>query len=148
MKISTKGRYGLRILMDIALNEAKGPVTLHEISERQGISEKYLWQVINILKSVGLVRVTRGARGGYQLALPPEKIPLYDIVVPLEGTFELVDCVFSKKNCSRAEQCVARDIWKEISLEIERLFRSITLEDIVKKARQKEADVNAVTFEI
>lgn len=148
MKISTKGRYGLRIMMDIALHQSEGPVTLHEISKRQGISEKYLWQVINVLKSAGLVRVTRGAHGGYQLAIPSEQIHLYNIIVPLEGTFELVDCVFSPKSCSRAEQCTARDVWSEISSQIEKLFHSITLEDIIKKARARQGEVNAVTFEI
>jgi len=148
MKISTKGRYGLRIMVDIALHESDGPVTLHEIAERQGISEKYLWQVINVLKSAGLVRVTRGARGGYQLARPSSGITLYDIVVPLEGTFELVDCVYSKNQCVRSEQCAARDVWRNLSEEIERLFRSITLETVVFLARKRQNEVNAITFEI
>jgi Rrf2 family protein len=148
MKISTKGRYGLRIMVDIALHESDGPVTLHEIAERQSISEKYLWQVINVLKSAGLVRVTRGARGGYQLARPSSGITLYDIVVPLEGTFELVDCVYSKNHCVRSEQCAARDVWRNLSEEIERLFRSITLETVVSLARKRQNEVNAITFEI
>ena len=80
MRVSTKGRYGLRILLDVALNQQRGPVALRDISRRQEISQKYLWQVINPLKAAGLINVTRGARGGYVLARSPDKISLREIV--------------------------------------------------------------------
>src|SRR5450759_2500949 len=93
MKLSTKGRYGVRLMLDLASHFGEGPVILKQISQREEISEKYLWQLINPLKSVGLVRATRGAHGGYVLAKTPSEITVKDILQVVEGSLCIVECV-------------------------------------------------------
>ncbi len=133
MKISTKGRYGLRTLMDIALHQAQGPVNLGEIAKRQSISAKYLWQIVNLLKTAGFVRGTRGPKGGYILARHPDAITLLDIVEILEGPVTLVECVDDAKFCIRSERCVAHSIWEEASETIRGALRKITLAEILRR---------------
>jgi Rrf2 family protein len=138
MKISTKGRYGLRVLLDIAAHQEKGPVILRDISARQAISEKYLWQVINPLKAAGLVNSTRGAKGGYVLAKAPGDITLLEIVSILEGPVSVVDCVDTPDKCDRSGACVTRGVWGKIERAIKESMAKITLKEIVEE--QKEAD--------
>lgn len=133
MRVSTKGRYGLRTLMDIAMHQAKGPVTLNDIAERQEISVKYLWQVINPLKTAGVLRVTRGAKGGYVLARRPEEITMLDVMDILEGPLSLVDCLAKRDSCGRTDRCVARTVWKEVNDAIEKAMKGITLEDVLHR---------------
>ena len=139
MKISTKGRYGLRIVLDVALNQEKGPVILRDIAHRQGISEKYLWQVINPLKSAGLVNSVRGARGGYVLARSPHAISIRDIVSILEGPVSLVACVSSPDACQRSPACVVREAWSQIETRLNDAMREITLKDLIQKQKEREA---------
>jgi Rrf2 family protein len=133
MKISTKGRYGLRTLIDIARHQSEGAVTLGDISKRQKISAKYLWQVINPLKTARMLRVTRGAKGGFFLTREPEEITLYEIVATLEGDLLLVDCLGAGANCEMAASCVARTVWHDVSHAMETSLKSITLADILKR---------------
>ena len=133
MKISTKGRYGLRTLMDIAVHQAKGPVNLNDIAERQGISAKYLWQIVNLLKTAGLVRGTRGPKGGYILLREPSAITLLDVIQVLEGPVSLVECVDDPEYCSRTENCVAHSVWDEVSQAIRAALRQITLAEILRR---------------
>lgn len=133
MKISTKGRYGLRTLMDIAVHQGQGPVNLNDIAERQGISAKYLWQIVNLLKTAGFVRGTRGPKGGYVLARAPAEITLLDIVQILEGPLSLVECVDDPEVCVRAERCVAHSIWEEASQTIRGALKKITLAEILRR---------------
>jgi Rrf2 family protein len=137
MHISTKGRYGLRILLDVAVHETQGPVALREIARRQAISQKYLWQVVNPLKVAGLLRVTRGARGGYVLARNPARISVSDIVDILEGPVTLVKCAKSPAVCDRSETCVARDVWRTIEDRINETMKGITLEHLVEQERRR-----------
>lgn len=139
MKISTKGRYGLRVLMDIAAHQEKGPVILRDISARQEISEKYLWQVINPLKSAGLVNSTRGAKGGYVLAKAPGDITLLEIVSILEGPVSVVDCVGSPDQCGRSSACVTRNVWGKIETGIKDAMARITLQEIVDQQKDAES---------
>ncbi len=139
MKISTKGRYGVRLMLELALHYGQGPVFLKDISEKQGISEKYLWQLIAPLKAVGLVNSLRGAHGGYILAKPPAQVTLKDIVVILEGSLSAVECVEVPKGCVRMQMCIARDVWKEVSEKIAQVLESITLQQMVDRQHQKEA---------
>jgi Rrf2 family protein len=141
MKISTKGRYGLRVLLDIAAHQEKGPVILRDISARQEISEKYLWQVINPLKSAGLVNSTRGAKGGYVLAKAPSAITLLEIVSILEGPVSVVDCVGAPDQCERSGACVTRGVWGKIESAIKDSMAKITLKEIVDD--QKDAESSA-----
>lgn len=133
MRVSTKGRYGLRTLMDIAMHQAKGPVTLNDIAQRQDISVKYLWQVINPLKTSGLLSVTRGAKGGYVLARRPEKITMLEVMTTLEGPVSLVDCLSKKEACNRVDTCVARTVWGELNAALEKAMKGITLADVLHR---------------
>jgi Rrf2 family transcriptional regulator, cysteine metabolism repressor len=139
MKLSTKGRYGLRLMIELALHEKNELVTLKEIAKQQEISQKYLWSLITPLQKAGLVRAERGARGGYMLARSASKITLRDIVVEVEGPLSIVECVRTPSICHRNALCVARDVWADISAKIENALESITLKDIVTNYRKKES---------
>ena len=140
MKISTKGRYGLRTLMDIATHQSAGPVNLHDIAARQKISAKYLWQILTILKTAGLVRGTRGPKGGYVLLRPPEDITLLDIVQALEGPIVLVECTSDPSFCPRESNCISRRIWSEISQTIRNALHTLTLAKILLRHADGCAD--------
>ena len=133
MKISTKGRYGLRTLMDIAVHQANGPVNLHDIAERQGISSKYLWQIVNLLKTAGLVRGMRGPKGGYVLLRTPEAISLLDVIQILEGPISLVECVDDPTYCSRVRNCVAHSVWSEVSQAVREALARVSLAEILRR---------------
>jgi Rrf2 family protein len=139
VKVSTKGRYGLRLLIDVAMHQDKGPVILRDIAERQGISEKYLWQVINPLKSAGIVTAIRGAHGGYTLARQTGMISLLEVISALEGPISLVDCTDSPADCNRSAGCVARDVWSALGASLRDKMAGITLKDLVEKQRGLEA---------
>jgi len=142
MRVSTKGRYGLRILLDVAGHEKQGPVALRDISRRQAISQKYLWQVINPLKVSGLLRATRGAHGGYMLAKLPAQISIRDIVEILEGPVSVVGCVHSPATCSRSAACTARGAWAEVETRIQNVMQGITLQDLLEKQKKAQAASN------
>ena len=133
MKISTKGRYGLRTLMDIAAHQGKGPVNLHDMAERLGISAKYLWQIVNLLKTAGFVRGTRGPKGGYVLIRDPGDITLLDVVQVLEGPVSLVECVDDSACCARTATCVANSVWAEVSEAVRNALRGLTLAEILRR---------------
>jgi Rrf2 family protein len=137
MRISTKGRYRLRLMTDLAINYGKKHVTLKEISKRQAISEKYLWHLVPPLKSAGLMSTGRGAHGGYSLAKPPAKITLKQIVTALEGPLCPVECVGNPALCKRARMCASRDVWREIGKKIEDTLEGITLEDMAERQLDK-----------
>lgn len=141
MRISTKGRYGLRTLMDVAMHQAKGPVTLNDIARRQEISVKYLWQVINPLKTSGLLSVTRGAKGGYVLARRPEDITMLEVVTDLEGPMSVVECIGKEDACSRINTCIARTVWMEVNRAVEKALGDITLAEVLRRcANSSEVD--------
>lgn len=126
MKLSTKGRYGVRIMLDLALHAGE-TVPLGAIARRQRISQKYLWSIMNTLKSGNLVNVQRGANGGFSLARPAEKITILDILCLLEGYPSIVGCTADPETCNRAEVCTARDVWREVSDKLAAILRDITL---------------------
>lgn len=133
MKVSTKGRYGLRTLMDISIHQAGGPVNLNDIAHRQGISAKYLWQIVNLLKTAGFVRGTRGPKGGYVLLRDPADISLLDVIQILEGPVSLVECVDDPASCPRTEDCMAHGVWTEVSREIRGALQKISLAEILRR---------------
>lgn len=137
MKLSTRGRYGVRLMFDLAVHYGKGPIFLKDIAERQGISEKYLWQLVNPLKTAGLVNSLRGARGGYILGREPGQISLREILQVLEGSLCLVDCVDNPSLCERAEGCISRDVWGEASRGLLRMLGETTLAAMVARQRRK-----------
>ncbi len=138
MKLSTRGRYGLRAVLDIAINQGDGPITLHSISERQGISVGYLEQLMVPLKKEGLIRSVRGAQGGYLLAREPEKITVGDIIRALEGPIAPVACVSEDfpEECDRAEGCVTRLVWAKVRDSIAEVLDSLTLADLIEEANK------------
>ncbi len=142
MKISTKGRYGVRFMLDLAIHGKEGVVTLKAIARRQQISEKYLWQVVTRLKSAGLIAATVGAKGGYTLACDPAKVTLKDILDPLEGDYALVKCTKRASACSRSSTCVAREIWQEVSRALARAMEAITLKTMMERYEAKQAGTN------
>jgi Rrf2 family protein len=119
--------------MDIALHQAKGPVTLNDIAERQSISVKYLWQVINPLKTSGLLNVTRGAKGGYILARRPEEITMLEVVTTLEGPISVVECLTNEATCNRINSCIARSVWLEVNRAVEKTLGGITLAEVLRR---------------
>lgn len=141
MKLSTRGRYGVRLMLELALHYGEGPILLKEIAERQGISEKYLWHLINTLKMTGLVTSQRGMRGGYALGKAPEVITVREILQILEGSLCLVDCVENPSLCERAPSCITRDIWGEVSQDMQQTLQNTTLAAMVERQKNK-AEVN------
>ncbi len=140
MKISTKGRYGLRAMMDLAMHSNENvPIYLSDIAKREEISEKYLEQIITTLKKSSLVKSKRGRRGGYLLARPANQIKLSDIIRALEGPLSVVECVSSAAVCHRSNFCVVRGVWITLSDKIEELLSSFTLSDLCRKQERKRA---------
>ncbi len=138
LKLSTKGRYGARLMLELALNCGKGPVLLKDIAKSQEISEGYLEHILPPLKAAGLVNSTRGAHGGYTLAKTPSKITLKEVVQILEGSLSPAECVDTPSVCQRIRSCVTRDIWKEVGEKISKTLASETLKDMVQMQRDKE----------
>ncbi|RLE08423.1 Rrf2 family transcriptional regulator [Candidatus Aerophobetes bacterium] len=144
MKLSTKGRYGTRAMVDLAFHYGQGPILLKDIAKRQQISEKYLEHIITSLKVAGLVKSIRGSHGGYILAKSPAQIKLSQVIKVLEGSIAPVECVDDPKVCSRAKLCVTRDIWKKIKRAIDEILESITLKDLVEREKKKEENKNVI----
>ena len=138
MKLSTKTRYGIRAVIELAENYGRGPVQLKMISKDQDISIKYLEQIISLLKSSGIVNSSRGAKGGYFLAKPPNKIKLSECFNCLEGPVATVECVDNESYCAKTNKCVARDIWAEVEKAINGVLDSITLQDMVERSQQNK----------
>lgn len=135
MKLTTKGRYGLRLMLDLAMHEGSGPVLLKDIARRENLSEKYLWSLMTPLKAAGLVRSLRGAKGGYLLARPADEITLKDILKTLEGPISLVDCVSDKAYCERQDMCLCHEIWGDISVSFSNILEQYTLAGMLNYRR-------------
>jgi Rrf2 family cysteine metabolism transcriptional repressor len=137
MNISTKGRYAVRAMLDLALQSSDGPTLIKDISKRQEISDLYLEQLFNRLKTAGLLRSVRGPKGGFMLTRPPVEIRLIDIFEAMEGPIAPVDCVDNATLCTRADSCVTRDVWAEMKKAMVRVLESTTLQDLVKRENGK-----------
>jgi len=132
MNISTKGRYAVRAMLDLALQPTGEPTLIKDISKRQEISDLYLEQLFNRLKTAGLLRSIRGPKGGFMLNKPAVEIKLIDILEAMEGPIAPVDCVDNATLCTRADSCVTRDVWAEMKKVMVEMLESTTLEDLVK----------------
>ena len=137
MKLSTKGRYGTRALLDVALHQEDSPVQLKVIAERQQISLHYLEHIIAPLIAAGLLRSTRGAYGGVSLGKPPQEIVLSEVIQVLEGSITPVECVDDPNVCSRADICVTRDVWTDVKKAMAGVLESVTLQDLVERQNDK-----------
>jgi Rrf2 family protein len=138
MKLSTKIRYGSRAMVELASHYGEGAIELKEIATKENISPKYLEQVIIPLRTAGLVKSVRGSKGGYSLAKPPSDISLKDVIEVLEGPIRLVDCLADPKICRKIQSCVTREIWNEATDAINRVFGSVTLEEMVNRRIERE----------
>lgn len=140
IKLSTKGRYGTRLMLNLALhyNADPKPVILKNVAKDEEISIRYLEQIIIPLKLSKLVKSVRGAGGGYKLTLPPSKVKLIEIIKALEGPIALVDCVDDLEYCDRLPRCVTHEIWKEATILLRDYFSNTTLQDLVGRAQKKK----------
>ncbi|MFP3897793.1 MAG: RrF2 family transcriptional regulator [Dehalococcoidia bacterium] len=137
MKLSTRGRYGLRALLDLALHQGEGLVPLKDIAQRQEISLPYLEHLIKPVIAAGLVRSARGAGGGVSLCRSPSDIMLSEVVRVLEGSIAPAACIQDPSLCHRSALCASRDIWMEMSDAMNRVLDSATLQDLVDRQRSK-----------
>lgn len=138
MKISTRGRYGLRALVELARHYGKRPVEMGRIAKREEVSRKYLHALFTSLKSTGLIRGVRGSGGGYVLVKEPSKVTLWEVLNVLEGSLSLVPCVEDKSFCKRARSCVARETWERLSKAMESHLSKVTLSDLVGRKKGGE----------
>lgn len=137
MKISTKGRYALRMMLDIAQHDTGEPVRIKDISARQDISLKYLEQIVSVLVRANYLRSIRGPQGGYRLTKRPEEYVVGDILRLTEGSLSPVECLSTDRNeCPRADSCVTLRIWKELDEAIRGVVDKYTLEDLLNWSEQ------------
>lgn len=143
LNISTKGRYGLRAVLDLAMNQEKDPIALSSIAERQGLSEGYLEQLMIPLKRGGLVRSIRGAQGGYLLVKHPKDITVGEVIRALEGPIAPVACVNEQypENCEREDFCATRVVWAKVRDSVAEVLDSFSLEDLVKESVNNKTKV-------
>lgn len=139
MKITTKGRYALRLLLEVALHQHQGPVTLSDIAARQGISQPYLWHVVTPLTAAGILRVKRGSQGGYVLARKPSEISICDIVNVLEGSVTFVANQKVEEENQNSVFMVTHKAWVEMENKIAEVLSSVTLEDLIARHREAES---------
>lgn len=137
MKISTKGRYALRLMLDLAINYTGEYISIKSIAARQDISEKYLEQIITQLNRAGYVRSVRGAQGGYMLAKPPSEYTVGMILRVMEGSLAPVSCLDEVDSCDMASRCVTVDVWHKIQKAVEDVVDHITLADLVASYQEK-----------
>jgi Rrf2 family transcriptional regulator, cysteine metabolism repressor len=133
VKLSTRIRYGTRLMVDLALNYNKGPLMLNTISKQERVSKKYLEQIIRRLMSAHLVKSVRGPNGGYYLTKLPEKIKVLDIINAIEGPLTLIDCLKNPNQCSLVKSCATRAYWQEVQNNLEKSFANKTLKSLAKK---------------
>ncbi len=148
MKITTRSRYGTRMMVELAANFHKGPVQVGEIARKENLSVKYLEQLIIPLKRTGLIKSIRGARGGHLLARAPTDITVWDIVAALEGEEGVTPCVAYPEWCDRSKTCPTRDVWSMITKVLKERLSSITLADLAQKQQQRLEDENYMEDEI
>lgn len=145
MKLSTRVRYGTKALLELALHWGEGPVLLKDIAQRQQIPLPYLEHLIGPLVQAGIIKSSRGTRGGVTLLKPPEEIILSEVIQLLDGSIAPVECVDKPETCPRSDLCVTHDIWDEIKEAVSKVLGSITLQDLVERQRQKkQPDVKKV----
>lgn len=138
MKLSTKGRYGLRAIIDLARYSEEEPISISSIAARQDISERYLEQLVALLKKAGLVKSIRGASGGYVLNKKAEEISVGDVLRALEGSLEPVKCAafYSEDGCISADSCVTKYVWKKINESINETVNKIMLDELVGESKK------------
>ena len=138
MKLSTRVLYGTRALLDLTLQDSKEPVQLKEIAARQDISLHYLEHLITPLIAAGILKSTRGARGGVQLNKHPREVKLSEVINLLEGSISPTECVTNPGSCPRSDICATRDVWSKMKLAMDDVLESMTLQDLAEQQKDKE----------
>lgn len=146
MKLSTRSRYGLRLLIEVAKNQCFNPLYLKDIAKNIDVSEKYLSQIILPLKSAGIIANSRGAHSGYVLAKPPEKIDLFSVLSALEGDINIVDCICGDVDCIKSGDCTARKLWEGLSLNIKKYLENIDLQCLLDIEEEKTTGISNQIF--
>lgn len=136
MKLSSRTRYGMRAILELALEYGKAPLQIKTIADREDISNKYLEQLIAMLKASGLVRSIRGPRGGYVLAKPPSEVLMKDVFLTLEGPMIPAECLQHEEYCERCTDCATRQIWQQLQNAILGVLESVTLADLVQNTKE------------
>lgn len=136
MKISTKGRYATRVMLDLALNGTGECIKVKDIAARQGISEKYLEQIIGILNKAGYVKSVRGAQGGYRLTKAPEEYTVGMILRLTEGSMAPVACLEETAECARCDTCETLEVWQSLYDAINQVIDNVTIQDLVDRRRK------------
>jgi len=139
LRLSTKARYALRAMIELALREGEGSVQLREIADAQRLSPKYLEQLVIPLRHAGLVHTERGPSGGYSLALPADEITALDVVRAVEGPLDLLDCVGRATICERSSSCAARELWRDLSAAVGEVLGKRSLADLASCQRTLNA---------
>ncbi len=142
MKLSTRSRYGFRAALELAIEYGNGPLQIKTMAQREGISNKYLEQIIAILKSSGLVSSLRGPRGGYLLCKHPKHIKLSEIFAVLEGPLITVDCLEHPEYCARCSDCVTRKVWSDMQDAMLGVLEAKTLQDLVDDLEKGQKTAN------
>ena len=134
MKISTKGRYALRMMLDMVQHQHNGPVALKDIAERQNVSKKYLEQIALVLSQEGVLQGTRGHQGGYRMIIDPAECSVYDVLASVEGSMHPVACLdHSPNDCERCNGCETLYVWQGLDEVIQNYLKNITLQDVLDK---------------
>ncbi len=145
MRLSSRGRYSTKAMLDLAMHCHEGPILVKDISGRQGMTEQYLEQLFIPLRAAGLVRSIRGAGGGYYLARPPAEIKLSEVIRASEGATAPVECAEEPRLCPQSDRCVTRDLWVEMKKAIDKVLESTTLLDLVEQQQAKGKSPKGVT---
>ncbi|HOU54628.1 MAG TPA: Rrf2 family transcriptional regulator [Myxococcota bacterium] len=141
MQMSTKGRYGLRVMMELALHHGEGPISADVIARNQDLSSQYIHLLTNGLRTAGLIRAVRGPSGGYVLSRDPSQITAMEIVAALEGDLAPTRCVDDASVCARSGRCVARDLWGEVAAAIQGVLSGITLDQLAARHRARSGEL-------
>ncbi len=146
VKLTTRGRYGTRALLDLALHWGNEPVPLKEVARRQTIPLHYLEHLMAPLVAAGIVGSTRGARGGVQLLRHPQEVKLSEVIQLLEGSIAPVECINNPESCPSYDLCVTRDVWDEMKKAVDGVLESTTLQDLVERQNRKVQSTKSMYY--
>jgi len=137
MKLSTKSRYAVRAMVDLAVHYKKEPVQIKDIAKREKLSVRYLENIFTQLRADGILNSEKGKGGGFYLSRKPTQITMLDIVQSVEGKLSIVDCVDFPSRCKKASICVSREVWQKISIGVKKILKNITLQDLIISYKKK-----------
>jgi Rrf2 family protein len=146
MKISTRGRYGLRVLLELAGRQNQGPIQLKEVARMQQLSLNYIEHLIGPLVAAGMLKTIRGVSGGVMLAKKPEDIRISDVIFLYEGSNAPVECVDNPQSCNRSNTCVTRDLWCELKTAADNVLGAKTINDLLKTQEARQTNKKTMYY--